>query len=90
MEDQPESSIIHREFDTASDDPALAVAETVAELEGVAVTDLPTMWECIDGMLDHLFSRPPAAEAQMEVVFSYSDYRITVEQEGNATFVKTD
>jgi len=47
------------------------------------------MYDCIDGMLDELFSNPPAPESQMEVEFSYETYRITVEQNGAAKFVKT-
>lgn len=59
-------------------------------LERVDSTELPTIYDCVDGMLDELFSNPPAPEAQMEVTFSYHRYRITVEQNGNAKFVKTE
>jgi predicted lipoprotein len=90
MANEPAREIIHRELDTSTDDPAVQVAEVVAELEGRDATDLSTMWEYADGVLDHLFSTPPDPEAQMEVEFSYESYRITVEQGGTATFVKTE
>jgi len=48
------------------------------------------MWACTDGVLDHLFSNPPSAEAQMEVTFSYEGYRITIEQDGTAEFVRVE
>lgn len=47
------------------------------------------MYGCVDGILDNLFSKQPAPEAQTEVEFSYEDYRITIEQDGTAKFVKT-
>lgn len=88
----PESGteIIHREIDTGADTPAVEVAQTVAEIEDKDATDLSAMYECVDGVLDHIFSNPPAPEAQMQVEFSYEGYRITVEQNGAAKFIKTD
>jgi len=61
----------------------------VADLEGKDQADLATIYECIDHMIDHIFSVPPAPEAQVRVEFSYEGYRITVEQNGHAEFVKT-
>lgn len=90
MDEYPDSDIIHRELDTDVDEPATQVAEVIADLEGQDATELPTMYECVDGVLDHLFSNPPAPEAQMEIEFSYGPYRITVEQTGNATFERRE
>lgn len=90
MVEHPDSDIIHRELDTDVEEPATQVAEVIADLEECDVTTLPTMYNCVDGVLDHLFSDPPSAEAQMEIAFSYGPYRVTVEQTGNATFVKTE
>ncbi|ADB63718.1 hypothetical protein Htur_4989 (plasmid) [Haloterrigena turkmenica DSM 5511] len=59
------------------------------DFEGVDSAELPPIYDCVDGMLNELFSNPPAPEAQMEVTFSYHQYRVTVEQNGNAKFVKT-
>jgi len=81
--------IFRREVDTNGDNPAVEVAKAVADIEGSDPTELSTMYECVDGMLDELFSTPPADEAQMEVTFSYANYRITVEQDGFAEFIKT-
>lgn len=85
-----ESEIIHRQLDSDVDSPAVAVVETVAELEGKDVNEVSTAYECIDGTLEGLFSTPPAPEAQIEVMFSYEGYRITVEQNGTAEFVQVE
>ncbi|WP_436930880.1 HalOD1 output domain-containing protein [Halosimplex halobium] len=79
--------IVHREFDTDQDDPATAVAEAVADLRGEATTDIATMYETVDHMIDHLFSTPPSKDAQVQVEFTFEGYRITVDQDGNARFV---
>jgi len=89
MTDDLEEDIIHRDLDTDIENPAAAVAQVVADLEGKDVTDLSSMYECIDSVLENLFSEPPDPEAQMEIKFSYETYRITVYQDGTAEFVKT-
>lgn len=89
MTERPEAEIIQRELDTDANNPGVEVAEAVAEIEGREATDIGTMYECVDGVLDNLFSTPPAPEAQMMVEFSYESYRIMVEQDGTAEFVKT-
>lgn len=88
MGDHPEREIVHRDLDTDGENPATAIATVVADLEDVEPTALATMYGCIDGVLDHLFSDPPAPEAQLSIEFSYEGYRIKVEQDGTATFVK--
>lgn len=60
----------------------------VADIEGKDVNELATTDGCIDHVLDHVFSNPPAPEAQVEISFNYEGYRITVEQNGRAEFVK--
>ena len=90
MTETPEEKIVQREIDTDTDNPAAELAETVAELEDEETTNLPTMYECVDGVLDNIFSTPPASEAQMQIEFSYQIYRVTIEQNGTATFVKTE
>lgn len=84
----PESEIVHRDLDADVDSPAVAVAKAVAEIEGVAVDELSPTYDCIDGTLDELFSTPPSADAQMTVEFTYEGYRIAIEQNGHAKFVK--
>lgn len=90
MDGDHDGEILHRELETDRENPAPQIAELVAEFEDASMSELQTMYGCIDGVLDQIFSNPPSPEAQMEVVFSYEGYRITVEQNGNARFVKTE
>ncbi len=90
MANPPESDLVHRELDTEAENPGVQVAEAVADIEGRAATDLAIIYDCVDGMLDQVFSNPPSPDAQLQVTFSYEGYRITVEQDGEATFVKTE
>lgn len=90
MTNSPESEIIHREIDTDTEEPGVQVAEAVADIEGKESTDLTTTYECVDGVLDNIFSNPPSPDAQMQVTFSYENYRVTIEQNGGAKFVKTE
>lgn len=80
--------IVHRELDTETDSPAAEVATRVAELKGTETDELAPAWKCIDGVLEEIFSNPPASEAQMEVAFSYEGYRITVKQNGRLELVE--
>lgn len=89
MSDGPENETIRREFDTDGENPAVQVAEAIADLEGKEPIELATIYDCIGGMLDELFSEPPSPETRMKVEFNYERYRITVEQNGRAEFVKT-
>lgn len=90
MVTNPENEMIHREFDTEAEEPGVQIAETVADIEETDTTELATIHECIDGVLINIFSTPPSPDAQMEVTFSYEGYRVTIEQDGTATFVKTE
>lgn len=90
MSNDNKSEILHRELSTERENPAPQIAETVAEIEETSITELSTIYGCIDGVLDEIFSNPPSPEAQMEVTFSYEGYRISVEQNGTARFVKMD
>lgn len=83
-----ESEIVHRELDTDRENPANEVAEIVANLEDTPIEELESTWECIDHVVDHIFSNPPAQDAQVKVTFTYEGYRITVEQNGRTEFVK--
>ena len=83
-----DDEIVHRDLNTDVESPAVAVAEVVAELQGTEVNDLPATYDRVDGVLDNLFSTPPAPEAQMTVTFTYEDFRVTVEQGGTAKFVQ--
>lgn len=80
----------HVQFDTEESDPGLAVAEATAELKGVDATELTAIYDCIDHVVEHLFSDPPADEANVTVGFDYEGYRITIQQDGSATFEPQD
>jgi hypothetical protein len=81
--------IVHRQLDTEADNPAGEVALVVAELTDRDMEDLQPTWEIVDDILVHLFSEPPAAEAQAEISFTYEGFRITIEQNGTGTFLDT-
>jgi hypothetical protein len=83
-----ESGIVHREFDTDRPDPEVDVASVIADIEDREVTSLPSMYDCVDDIINDLFSDPPAPEAQMQVTFTYEGYRVTINQDGTATFLK--
>jgi hypothetical protein len=85
-----EATIFQQDVDPSDGEPNYQVLQAVAEVEGVDVTELPSMYERIDHMLDELFSEPPTAEAQVEITFSYHGYRITADQEGQITLRKLD
>ena len=84
----PSDEVVVRQLDADANDPALEVAEIVAELEGADAARLQPTYDQLDHVLDHLFSTPPAPEAEIEITFTYEGYRITVEQNGRAEFVK--
>jgi hypothetical protein len=91
MPDRPRrenGDVVYRTFDVDESDPNVSVARTVAELENVEVEDLTPLYECIDHILEHVFSNPPVPAAEAEITFSYEGYRITVEQDGSAVFRK--
>lgn len=87
MEKDPERSIVRLELSPEERDPGPQIAEIVADLEDSEMTGMATMYGCIDGILDDLFSDPPSDEAELSVAFSYEGYRITVDQDGHAELV---
>lgn len=88
MTENTENEIIHRELDTDNESPSVAVAEAVADIDDVDTEELPPIYNCVDGMLAKMFSNPPSPDAQLEVCLTYAGYRITVEQNGVAKFVR--
>lgn len=87
MTETHDTEIVHRELDIDREEPAIAIVEVVATLEGTPAIELPPVYNSIDGMLSNLFSNPPAPESQITVEFTYSSYRVTVKQSGAAEFV---
>lgn len=88
MTETHDDEIVHRELNTDRDKPSIAIAEAIADLEEKRADELTPIHDCIDGMLSELYSNPPSAEAQMAVEFTYSGYRITIEQNGTAEFIQ--
>lgn len=86
--DDSEMQATHWEFDVNQKDPEVDVVEIVAELEGVDTTQLSTLFRTIDNLIKQLYSQPPSPQAQMTLEFSYEGYRIRLNQDGHATFMK--
>lgn len=86
---QPEETVTHTEFTTTDDgDPQVTVAKVVAELEEKQTSELTPVYDAIDHFVSNLFSDPPPATAQAQIEFTYEGYRITIHQDGMATFRK--
>ena len=85
-----EAGIVHWQFDPDQDDPIIDVAAVVAELEGKETTDLSALYDCVDTVLEEIFSNPPSPEAQIQMAFTFEGYRITINQDGSATFLRVE
>lgn len=88
-----DSLIVHRELfegeqPDSDDEPEIDIAEIVAELEGKEATDISSLYDTIDHMVQHLYSNPPPIEAQAQLEFTFEGYRIELSQDGKATFMK--
>lgn len=90
MKKRDSEETIHREMDRDAENPSIEVVRAISDIEGRDATELTAIHDCIDGMLEHLFSTPPSPDAEVEVQFSYESYRVTVEQNGHAEFVKEE
>jgi hypothetical protein len=90
MASNPDEEIVHEQLDTSRPEPVCQIATAVADLEGTSPDELTPAYEQIDHVLDHIFSNPPVPEAQVQITFTYENYRITVEQDGQAQFVRVD
>jgi hypothetical protein len=86
--DEDEMAATHWEFDVDTEIPEVNVVEVIAELEDRDSSDLSEIYDTIDHLIEKLFSEPPSAEAQAVLQFSYEGYRITLNQDGYATFMK--
>ena len=73
-------------FDPEQNQPNVDITETVAELKGVESDDLSPLYDSIDHVVDNIFATPPKPVADVEVSFSYEGFRITIRQDGKATF----
>ena len=91
----PESDqlIVHRKLfeerqPSGAENPEIDLAEIVADLEGKDATNIASLYETIDHVVEHLYSNPPPIEAQAQLEFTYEGYRIELSQDGRATFMK--
>lgn len=88
MSGSHDDEILHRTLDTDQEEPAGEIAAIVADLEDTDIESLTPLYRQVDHVVDHVFADPPVDEAQVEITFSYEGYRISVEQNGNAQFIK--
>jgi len=86
--DEGEMLASHWEFDVDQSAPGVDVVEVIAELEECQSTDLSVIYDTIDHLIERLFSSPPPPEAQARLEFTYEGYRIVLNQDGYATFMK--
>ncbi len=90
MTDSSDGELIHRKLDADAKNPGIEVVKAIADIHGTDATELATLHDCINGVLDNLFSTPPSPEAEVRVTFNYEDYRVGVTQDGDATFVREE
>ena len=88
-----DSVIVHRELfegeqPDSDDDPEIDIAKIVADLENREATNISSLYDTIDHLVEHLYSNPPPIEAQAELEFTFEGYRIELSQDGKATFMK--
>lgn len=78
----------HRQVTPSAAEVELSFLETIAEIEGCDIEDLPRLWPAIGDILQHGFTTPPPQSANLLLEFTYAGYRIRLEQTGAATLVK--
>ncbi len=86
--DGDDRHICRRQIEPDPEHPYFSLLHVIAELEGCEVSDLPPLYDYVDHLIEDLFTSPPPPKAQVEVEFSYYDYRINVDQEGNLSLMK--
>lgn len=88
MDDEdPVEGLVRRRIDPNPETAEYDFLSIVADVEGTTIDDLPSLWEDIDNLVQHVFEHPPADDAQVEVSFSYAGYRVSVDQTGGVTLV---
>ena len=86
--DAPEQRIYRRQIQVDPADPYLAIVHPIAEIEGCEVEDLPPLYNYVDHLLENLFSTPPSEKSQVQLSFSYYNYRIQLDQQGHMTIIR--
>jgi uncharacterized membrane protein len=82
------TGITIRRISPMSDAADVDFLNIVAELEGVPVSELPSLYDEVDHAVENLFKTPPSSNAQMEICFSYAGYRVTIDQQGLVKVLK--
>ncbi|MDH5019516.1 HalOD1 output domain-containing protein [Halobacterium rubrum] len=59
----------------------------IAEVEGVDMDELPSLYTAVNRFVEELFGEPPSATAHVELSFSYAGYRVNVDQNGHIRLV---
>ena len=83
-----ERQIHRRRIDPSNEEVNTALLRIVADLEECEMEELPSFWMQVDSLVDDLFSDPPSADANAQVIFTYAGYRIAVEQNGDVELLK--
>lgn len=84
---EPEYGIVRMEIDP---DPKTAehdLLAVIADIEGVAIEELPSLYREVNHFVEQLFDTPPSTDAQMEISFSYAGYRVTLARSGSLKLV---
>jgi hypothetical protein len=82
-----ESGIVRAQVDPNPDTAEHDLLSIIADLEGVDIEALPSLYTEADHFVEMLFKTPPSDGAQMEIAFSYVGYRITISKKGQVRLV---
>lgn len=86
--DKTNDDIVCRDFDLETDDPNRRVVEVIADLKDTNTYELSPVYSTIGDTITNIFSHPPTSQAQIQITFTYEGYRVTIHQDGTATFVR--
>lgn len=84
----PITDTVVKQIDTNTEDPGLEIAKAVMEIESKDVDEVSPIYDAMDGLLDDIFENPPPPNSSVVISFTYEGYRVTLHQDGTATFVR--
>jgi hypothetical protein len=82
-----ETGIVITQIDTDPETAEFDFLELVAAIEDKPVDELPLLYDEIDHLVEQMFQTPPSIDAQVEISFSYSGYRITIDRDGDVKLI---
>jgi hypothetical protein len=82
-----DSGIVRFEIDPNPETAEYDLLEGIARHRHVAIEELPSLYRCIDHLVQSMFEDPPDREAQVELQFSYAGNRVTITQRGYVKLV---